>query len=82
VFRQAHDNGIHMMLLNHLTQLVIRPDNARPDKPFPYLPFQLVKKSDDLKHQPGFRQDDLAQVNGQLPCPKNEQTLLETWRAP
>jgi hypothetical protein len=62
--------------------LVIRPDNAWLDKPFPYSPIRLVQKSDDLKHQPGFRPDDLAQVNGQLPCPKNEQTLLETWRAP
>jgi hypothetical protein len=82
MFRQTHDNGIHVMLQDHLAQLVIRPDNEWLEQRFLCSGSRLVQKSDDLQHQPGFRPDDLTQVNGQLPCPKNEEPLPETWRAP
>ena len=45
MFCQTHDNGIHMILLDHLAQLVIRPDNAWLDELF-----------DDVKYVDAFRE--------------------------
>jgi hypothetical protein len=70
------------MLLNHLSQLIIRTDNAWIDKPFPYSLSLPIQESDDINQPPVLRQDDVTQVNGQLPCPKNKESPLETWHAP
>jgi hypothetical protein len=70
------------MLFDQLSQLIICSDNAWIDKPFPNSLSLPVQKPDDINQPPLFRDNDFAQVNGQLPCSKNEESLLETSHAP
>jgi len=70
------------MLFDHLSQLIIRSDNAWIDKPFPNSLSLPVQKPDDIRQPPVLRQDDVTQVNGQLPCPKNKEPFLETQHVP
>ena len=80
---QADGDRIHSMLLDHLSQLIVRADDSSMfDKPFFCLFCRPVQKTDDMKHQPGLRPNDLAQVESQLPRSKNKQLLLEARHAP